>query len=73
MRPSRKEGAIEDAHPIPLVRIRRALIAVSCAAAVLATVLATAGGSAQAGTGPDVTVFSFTDIASYGSANGFAA
>ena len=31
-------------------------------------ILATAGGSAQAGTGPDVTVFSFTDIASYGSA-----
>jgi hypothetical protein len=57
----------------PLVPIRRALIAASCAAIALVAVLATAGSSAQAVVGPDVTVFSFTDIASYGSANGFAA
>jgi hypothetical protein len=53
---------------------RRALIAACCLAALAAT-LATVGKSSQAGAapvGPDVTVFAFTDIGSYGSANGFA-
>lgn len=56
-----------------LVSFRRTLIAACCGAA-LAALLATGGGPAQAGTaiGPDVTVFSFTDINSYGSADGFA-
>jgi len=56
-----------------LVPFRRALIAACCIAA-LAAVLATGGGSAQAVTaiGPDVTVFAFTDVNSYGSADGFA-
>jgi hypothetical protein len=56
-----------------LVPTRRILIAASCVSAALAAVLATAGGSAQAGVGPDVTVFSFTDVGNYGSADGFAA
>jgi hypothetical protein len=52
---------------------RRALLAVCCIAALTA-ILATIGGSAQAAPaiGPDVTVFQFTDVGSYGSANGFA-
>jgi len=53
-------------------RTRRALIAASCLAA-LAAILATVDGSAQSGVGPDVTVFSFTDVRNYGSASGFAA
>jgi hypothetical protein len=53
---------------------RRALIA-ACCLGVLAATLSTVGRSSQAGAavGPDVTVFAFTDIGSYGSANGFAA
>ncbi len=57
---------------------RRALIAVGCIAA-LAVLLAAIDGSAQtdaadiAAVGPDVTVFEFTDIDSWGSADGFAA
>lgn len=53
---------------------RRALIAVCCIAA-LAVLLAVDGGSSRAvaAGGPDVTVFSFTNIGNYGSADGFAA
>jgi hypothetical protein len=52
---------------------RRALIA-SCCIAALAVLLAAIDGSAQTeAVGPDVTVFDFTDIHSYGSAGGFAA
>jgi hypothetical protein len=52
---------------------RRALFTACCLAA-LAAFLSTVGGSAQAGTtvGPDVTVFNFTDVSSFGSADGFA-
>ncbi len=52
---------------------RRALIAVCCIAA-LAALLAVDGGSSRAvaAGGPDVTVFAFTDVGNYGSANGFA-
>jgi hypothetical protein len=56
-----------------LVVPRRALIAACCIAA-LAALLAAGGGSAaqtEAGLGPDVTVFAFTDIGNFGSANGF--
>jgi hypothetical protein len=55
-------------------RPRRILIVAGCVAA-LAALLGAAGDSVQAGTttGPDVTVFTFTDIGSYGSADGFAA
>jgi hypothetical protein len=56
-----------------LVVPRRALIAACCIAA-LAALLAAGGGSAaqtEAAVGPDVTVFAFTDINNYGSANGF--
>jgi hypothetical protein len=52
-----------------LISTRRALLAACCLAALVA-IFATIGNSAQA-SGPDVTVFSFTDIASYGSADGF--
>ena len=57
-----------------LVLSRRALLAACCLAG-LAILFAAGGGSAQAAgtTGPDVTVFSFTDISSYGSSAGFAA
>ena len=64
--------------PFVSTRGRRALIAACCLTA-LAAILATVGDAGQAGAaeaagvGPDVTVFSFTDIVSYGSANGFAA
>jgi hypothetical protein len=60
---------------------RRALIAAGCIAA-LAVLLAAIDGSAETGiagiadtaaVGPDVTVFDFTDIRSWGSAGGFAA
>lgn len=53
---------------------RRALIAVGCIAA-LAVLLAVDGGSSRAvaAGGPDVTVLSFTDVLSYGSASGYAA
>jgi hypothetical protein len=53
---------------------RRAWIAVCCIAA-LAALLAIDGGSSRAvaAGGPDVTVFAFTDVRSYGSADGFAA
>ena len=57
------------------VSTRRALLAVCCIAA-LAALLAVGGGSAaqtEAAVGPDVTVFSFTDIGNNGSANGFTA
>ena len=59
--------------PRPLSN-RRALIAVCCIAA-LTILLAIDGGSSRAvaAGGPDVTVFSFTDIGNYGSADGFAA
>jgi hypothetical protein len=53
---------------------RRALIAIGCLAA-LAVILATLDKSSQAGaavSGPDVTVFAFTNINSFGAANGFA-
>ncbi len=52
---------------------RRVLIA-ACCMAFLAATLATVGDSGEAGAavGPDVTVFSFTDIASQGSSGGFA-
>jgi hypothetical protein len=52
----------------------RALVAAGCVIA-LAALLVAFDGSGQAGAagGPDVTVFSFTDISNYGSANGFAA
>jgi hypothetical protein len=57
-----------------LVSTRRVLLA-ACGVAALAAMLAVTGDSAQAGSavGPDVTVFSFTDIHSYGSTGGFAA
>ncbi len=57
-----------------LVGTRRVLIATGCVVS-LAALLAAAGDSAQAGAavGPDVTVFDFTDIHSYGSSGGFAA
>jgi hypothetical protein len=48
---------------------RRPLIAICCMA-VLAVVLATVGDSGAA-VGPDVTVFSFTDVGSQGSSGGF--
>jgi hypothetical protein len=48
---------------------RRALIAI-CSIAVLAVILAAADDSGAA-VGPDVTVFSFTDIGSQGSSGGF--
>src|SRR6185295_15286687 len=53
---------------------RRALIA-ACCLGVLAATLSTIGRSSQAGAavGPDVTVFAFTDIGNFVSANGFAA
>jgi hypothetical protein len=53
---------------------RRVLIAACCLAG-LAVLAVAGGGSAQAAgvIGPDVTVFSFTDISSYGSSGGFAA
>jgi hypothetical protein len=44
----------------------------ACCIAALAAILATVGNSGAA-VGPDVTVFSFTDLNSYGSASGFAA
>ncbi len=55
------------------VASRRALIAAGCIV-FLAAVLTTAGGSGEAGAavGPDVTVFSFTDVGSQGSSGGFA-
>jgi hypothetical protein len=55
-----------------LVSNRRAVIAACCIAA-LAALFAGGGSVAQteAGVGPDVTVFAFTDIGNYGSANGF--
>jgi hypothetical protein len=56
-----------------LVPTRRILLAAGCIAAALVAALATAGSSAEAVVGPDVTVFSFTDIGNYGSADGFAA
>ncbi len=58
----------------PRLFTRRALIG-ACGIAALAAFLIAGGDSAQAGAtvGPDVTVFSFTDIGSYGSADGFAA
>ncbi len=52
---------------------RRALLAALCLASFVA-LLATGGGapqSALAAAGPDVTVFSFTDIGNYGSSGGF--
>ena len=54
---------------------RRSLIAAGGGAAALVALLATAGDFAQAApaSGPDVTVFDFTDVSSYGSANGFTA
>src|SRR5688500_2078939 len=52
---------------------RRALIAACCIAA-LAILLAALDGSAQTGAaGPDVTVFDFTDISSYGTSGIFTA
>ena len=53
---------------------RRALLAAGCIAA-LAVLLAAIDGSAQteAAVGPDVTVFDFTDIHSYGVSGSFAA
>ena len=53
--------------------MRRALIAACCIAA-LAAILANAGGSAQAAeaiVGPDVTVFQFPGVQSFGSGGGF--
>ena len=61
--------------PRPASTRRRALI-VACCLAALAALLATIGQSSQAGaavSGPDVTVFAFNSINSFGSANGFAA
>jgi hypothetical protein len=59
-----------------LVSFRRPLIAACCCAALSAFLATGGGGSAQAQagaeSGPDVTVFAFTDINSYGSADGFA-
>jgi hypothetical protein len=57
------------------VSTRRGVIAAGCGVAALAAVLCVAGDLAQAAPagGPDVTVFDFTDVSSYGSANGFAA
>ncbi|HEX4961854.1 MAG TPA: hypothetical protein VF173_13505 [Thermoanaerobaculia bacterium] len=54
-------------------KYRRVLIAMGCLAALAAfTVLGNSSQAGAAASGPDVTVFSFTDISSYGSANGFA-
>ena len=57
-----------------LVSNRRAWMAAGCIVG-LAALLVALDGSGQAGAagGPDVTVFAFTDVGSYGSANGFAA
>jgi hypothetical protein len=56
-----------------LVSSRRALMAAGCIAALAALLVAfDVGSQAGAAGGPDVTVFSFTDIQSYGSADGFA-
>jgi hypothetical protein len=55
------------------VLTRRALIAVCCIAG-LAAFLGSGGDFAQAAgaSGPDVTVFAFTDVSSYGASGGFA-
>jgi hypothetical protein len=61
-------------EPRPASTRRHALI-VACCLAALAAILATIGKSSQAGaavSGPDVTVFAFTNVSSFGSANGFA-
>jgi hypothetical protein len=53
---------------------RRALLAAGCVAALAALLIVLdITGQAGASAGPDVTVFSFTDVGSYGSADGFAA
>jgi hypothetical protein len=55
-----------------LVSSRRALLAAGCIGALVALfVVLDVGSQAGAEGGPDVTVFSFTDIHSYGSADGF--
>jgi hypothetical protein len=55
-----------------LVSPRRALVAAGCIAALAALLVAfDVGSQAGAAGGPDVTVFSFTDVHSYGSADGF--
>jgi hypothetical protein len=54
---------------------RRALTVAVCCGAAVAAVFATVGASSQAraagSVGPDVTVFDFTDVHSYGSSGGF--
>ncbi len=52
---------------------RRALLAAGCVVALAALLIAFDVTGQAGAAGPDVTVFSFTDIQSYGSADGFAA
>ncbi|HEX4496288.1 MAG TPA: hypothetical protein VIE43_11525 [Thermoanaerobaculia bacterium] len=54
-----------------LVSKRRALVAAGCIAALTALLVAFDVTGQAGAAGPDVTVFSFTDVQSYGSADGF--